>query len=159
MVLQERSLIDTLDGLDNIFLNAEKVNALRFVRRRSEAAEAEQLCKRLCISPSVLRVPVGAMSAVERQMVEIAKATRLARKVLILDEPTAPLSHGEIEALFGVIRGVARTGTGIVLITHHPGEPCATSSRPPSPGSVHCSPTRGRWTIPRAGPLHDVSRR
>jgi ABC-type sugar transport system ATPase subunit len=64
---------------------------------------------------------------VEQQMVEIAKAVRLATNVLILDEPTAPLSHREIDALFGVIRRVAALGAGIVLITHHLAEVFAVS--------------------------------
>jgi ribose transport system ATP-binding protein len=67
------------------------------------------------------------MTAVEQQMVEIAKAVRLARNVLVLDEPTAPLSHREIESLFGVIRRVAALGAGIVLITHHLAEVFAVS--------------------------------
>jgi ribose transport system ATP-binding protein len=59
------------------------------------------------------------MSPVEQQMMEIAKAMRLGRNVLILDEPTAPLSSREISTLFEVIRSVAALGVGIVLITHH----------------------------------------
>src|SRR6266851_2502841 len=36
MVLQERSLIGTLTGLDNIFLNAEHVNAIGLLRGQDE---------------------------------------------------------------------------------------------------------------------------
>jgi ribose transport system ATP-binding protein len=129
MVFQEQSLISTLSGLDNIFLNDEHLNALRLVSKRRETAEAEELCTRLGISPDVLERPVSDMSAVERELVEIAKAMRLARKVLILDEPTAPLSHREIETLFGVIRSVAATGTAVVLITHHLAEVFAVCDR------------------------------
>ncbi len=127
MVLQERSLIGPLTGLDNIFLNAELTNSVGLLNRRRETAEAEELLSRLDISPDVLRRTVSDMSAVQRQMVEIAKAMRLATTLLILDEPTAPLSHNEIDALFRVIRNAAATGTGIVLITHHLGEVFAIS--------------------------------
>jgi ABC-type sugar transport system ATPase subunit len=127
MVLQERSLISTLNGLDNIFLNAEHIGRGRVIRRRAELAEARTLCDRLGISHEVLDRRAADMTAVEQQMVEIAKAVRLASNVLVLDEPTAPLSHREIDALFGVIRRVAALGAGIVLITHHLAEVFAVS--------------------------------
>jgi ribose transport system ATP-binding protein len=119
MVLQERSLIRTLSGLDNIFLNAERVNRIRIVRRGEEMREAAELCHRLGISRTVLNKTVAEMSPVQQELVEIAKALRLAREVLILDEPTAPLTEREITILFRAIRNVAASGTGIVLITHH----------------------------------------
>jgi len=118
MVHQERSLIDSLDGLDNIFLNAEH-KRFGLLQRRSERAEAEDLCEQLGIDPAVLGMKAAAMSPVQQQMVEIAKATRSARSVLILDEPTAPLTHREIDALFQVIRRLAASGSGVVMITHH----------------------------------------
>jgi ribose transport system ATP-binding protein len=119
MVLQEHSLIGTLNGLDNIFLNAEPVNRLHLVRRGEETREARELCERLGISTTVLRRRAVDMSPVEQQMMEIAKAVRLSRTVLILDEPTAPLSRREINTLFDVVRSTAALGVGIVLITHH----------------------------------------
>ena len=129
MVLQERSLINTLTGLDNIFLNDELTTPLHMLRRGRETAEAEGLLSGLGISLGVLRRTVNEMSAVERQMVETVKAVRLAKTVLILDEPTAPLSHKEIDALFDVIRNAAATGIGIVLITHHLPEVFAVCER------------------------------
>ncbi len=119
MVFQEKSLIPTLNGLDNLFLNAEQKTPVRTVRRRTEFTEAEELCDLLGISPVLLKRRVSELSAVEQQLLEIAKALRLARKVLILDEPTAPLGHREIGMLFEVVRNVARRGTGVILITHH----------------------------------------
>lgn len=119
MVLQERSLIATLTGLDNIFLNAERNNRVGLVRSREEANEARKLCQQLGISTSVLKRFAMELSPVEQEMVEIAKAMRLARNVLILDEPTAPLTDREIKTLFQIIRNAASLGVGIVLITHH----------------------------------------
>jgi ribose transport system ATP-binding protein len=119
MVLQERSLIGTLSGLDNIFLNAEHLSRVGLVRTREEAAEAGRLCEQLGISRSVLKRLAMELSPVEQEMVEIAKAIRLARNVLILDEPTAPLTDREIKTLFQIIRNAASLGVGVVLITHH----------------------------------------
>jgi ribose transport system ATP-binding protein len=129
MVLQERSLIRTLSGLDNIFLNAESTNRIGTINRQAEEREAAGLCERVGISRSVLRKTVSDMSPVQQELIEIAKALRLARDVLILDEPTAPLAEREIETLFAAIRNVAVTGTGVVLITHHLAEVFAVADR------------------------------
>ncbi len=119
MVFQEKSLVQTLNGLDNLFLNDERRTRARSIQRRAEMAEAEELCARVGISPSLMQRRVSGLSAVEQQMLEIAKALRLASRVLILDEPTAPLGHREIGQLFAVVRNVARNGVGVILITHH----------------------------------------
>jgi ABC-type sugar transport system ATPase subunit len=120
MVFQEKSLIPTLNGLDNLFLNAEKKNpATRMIRRHEESQEAAELCRRLKISRSLLQRKVSELSAVQLQMLEIAKALRLARGALILDEPTAPLGNREIGLLFDIVRNIAAQGTGVILITHH----------------------------------------
>ena len=129
MVFQERSLIDTLNGLDNIFLNAELVNRIGLLKRDEEAVEARKLCERLGIEPSVLNRRVSDMSQLQQELVEIAKALRLAKTVLILDEPTAPLTAREAETLFDVMRNVASLGIGIVLITHHLNEVFAVSDK------------------------------
>lgn len=127
MVLQERSLIRTLNGLDNIFLNAEHTNRAGIVRRGQELEEAGELCRRLGISRSVLNRSIAEMSPVQQELVEIAKALRLGREVLILDEPTAPLAEREIAVLFRAMRNLADSGTGIVLVTHHLAEVFAIS--------------------------------
>jgi ribose transport system ATP-binding protein len=127
MVFQERSLVSTLSGLDNIFLNAERLNRIGIVDRRKETAEARLLCAQLGISPSILNRQTSEMSQLQQELVEIAKAMRLARTVLILDEPTAPLTDREIAILFEVIRKAAKLGLGIVLITHHLAEVFAIS--------------------------------
>jgi ribose transport system ATP-binding protein len=54
----------------------------------------------------------------ERQIVEIARALSGEAKLLILDEPTAALSHHEAEILFHFVRRLRRQGVAIVYITH-----------------------------------------
>lgn len=119
MVFQERSLIPTLNGLDNLFLNSEPLDQLHLVNQDREAQEAAALLEQLGIPRSLLRFRVSEMSTIEQELLEIAKALRLSDKVLVLDEPTAPLGRAEINRLFAFIRTVAARGTGIVLITHH----------------------------------------
>jgi len=118
MVFQDFSLAPTLSVLDNIFLGAEPVRALTLVDRDQELREASELLDRLGVVVD-LRAEVGRLGVGEQQMVEIAKALRLARTALLLDEPTAALSEREIDRLFGVLSEVRSLGIGIVFITHH----------------------------------------
>jgi ribose transport system ATP-binding protein len=127
MVMQERSLITTLTGIDNLFLNAERFNRLQFISVAKERAEVEGLIGQLGIDRSLLSTQVSDMSTIEQELIEIARALRLGSQVLVLDEPTAPLGREEISRLFAILRTIAARGTGIVLITHHLAEVFAVS--------------------------------
>jgi ribose transport system ATP-binding protein len=51
-------------------------------------------------------------------MVEIAKAVSCEPKILIMDEPTASLSHHETRLLLNLIKRLRERGIGIVYISH-----------------------------------------
>ena len=79
--------------------------------------EARRLLDRLGIDiPTTAKV--SSLSIGHRQLVEIAKALSIDAKLLVLDEPTASLSRGEAEKLFGLIRQLAHSGVGIVYVSH-----------------------------------------
>jgi ribose transport system ATP-binding protein len=122
MVMQERSLITTMTGIDNLFLNCERLNAFGCVDVRRQRAEIEVIIEQLGLKRSTLLMRVSDMSTVEQELIEIAKALRLGSQIIVLDEPTAPLGRGEIQRLFGVLRAIAARGTSIILITHDLGE-------------------------------------
>ncbi len=54
----------------------------------------------------------------QQQLVEIAKALAQNSRILIMDEPTSALSNAEVDALFDVIRDLARGGVAIIYISH-----------------------------------------
>ena len=54
-----------------------------------------------------------------QRRLEIARALALRPKLLLLDEPAAGLTHGEIEELIRLIRGLADRGVTIMLVEHH----------------------------------------
>ena len=58
-------------------------------------------------------LPVGV-----QQRVEIIKSLARDAKVLVLDEPTAVLTPQETDELMDIMRGLAKSGTSIVFITH-----------------------------------------
>ena len=55
----------------------------------------------------------------ELRFIEIARALMLRPRFLLLDEPGAGLSVGELDQLGELIRAVARCGTGVLVVEHH----------------------------------------
>ena len=55
----------------------------------------------------------------ELRFMEIARALMLGPRFLLLDEPAAGLSSDEIVRLGALIRQIAQTGTGVLLVEHH----------------------------------------
>lgn len=116
MVFQERSLVPDLSIVDNIFLGDE-IRRAGLVDKRAEVRETRRIFEQLAVelSPTAL---VAQLGIADQQMVEIAKALRLATCVLILDEPTAALTEREVQRLFSVVRQIASSGVGIVYVSH-----------------------------------------
>jgi branched-chain amino acid transport system permease protein len=56
----------------------------------------------------------------ELRFMEIARALMLRPAFLLLDEPAAGLSAEEIERLGALLLAVARAGTGVLVVEHHP---------------------------------------
>ncbi len=119
-VFQEFSLIPQMTVEENLFLGAEPT-AGRFLNKKELRAKAQQILDDLNfhISP---RARVDHLTRAEQQMVEIAKAFRADLSILILDEPTASLTHHETEQLFGLIAKLKEQGVGIIYITHRMAE-------------------------------------
>jgi ribose transport system ATP-binding protein len=72
---------------------------------------------------------VSSLSVARRHLLELAKAFAVSPRLLILDEPTAPLSQDSVELLFTAVRTLAARGTAIVYITHRLGEVRAIADR------------------------------
>lgn len=113
MVYQETSLVPQLTVAQNMMLGRERLfNSVRKVRNA-----ARQILQRLNfnVDPSLL---AGALSAAQRQMVEIARAVLNEARVIILDEPTAALTPEETEHLFDLMKSLQRRGVAIIFISH-----------------------------------------
>jgi ribose transport system ATP-binding protein len=65
-----------------------------------------------------LRARADELTVAQKHLLELAKAFALKPKVLILDEPTASLDQDATEMLFERIRGVVKSGTSVIYITH-----------------------------------------
>ena len=65
-----------------------------------------------------LRDRVELLTVAQKHLLEIAKALALKPKLLILDEPTAPLGQESVDLLFDRVRRSVAAGTAVVYITH-----------------------------------------
>ncbi len=61
---------------------------------------------------------MGDLTVGYQQMIEIAKAIQQDAKVLIMDEPSAPLTTSEVESMFKVCELLRSKGVSIIYISH-----------------------------------------
>jgi simple sugar transport system ATP-binding protein len=124
MVHQHFSLVSDLSVVDNLLLG----QARGILRRREFASQVVQLSDEfgLSVRPRAL---VQDLSVGERQRVEIVKCLMRRPRLLVLDEPTAVLLPEEIDGLLQVCERVAKSGCGIVLVTHKLAEIRRTAHR------------------------------
>ncbi len=119
MIYQELSLAPHLTVAENIFLGREprRGGLLKAIDSRRLNAEARRLLEDygFRIDP---QIPVGRLSAADRQLVEITRAIVEARRVIVMDEPTSSLTTHEVEELFRLIRDLKRRGLAIIFISH-----------------------------------------
>lgn len=118
MVYQDFSLIPTLSAAQNLFLAREPRRGRCFIDHRLCLEKASRLFSELGVDLDP-GLPVETLPIGSQQIVEIAKALSLSPSVLILDEPTASLSHAEIETLFALLRNLRDRGAAILIVTHH----------------------------------------
>ncbi len=117
VIYQELNLVQKLTVAQNIYLGHEPRIGAGFVATREMNARASEILRELGISIDP-RTPVETLGVAQKQMVEIAKALSRASRILVMDEPTAPLTQSEIEVLFRVIGRLKAQGLGVIYISH-----------------------------------------
>lgn len=120
-VYQDLSLCNNLDAVQNLFLGRELTGSGWFGRRIKRAeceVRAREVMTRMRLGNLSLSRPVGAMSGGQRQNIAIARSILWTPKVVILDEPTAALSHSAAEQVSILVRTLANEGLGIVIVSH-----------------------------------------
>lgn len=127
IIFQEFQDAPTLTVAENISLgrlpNRRGVVDWWAVRRRAQEI-LRQLEVDIDPDATVSALPMG-----ERQIVEIARSLSARARLLILDEPTAALSHHEALILFDFIRRLRSQGVAIIYITHRLDEVNAIADR------------------------------
>jgi len=114
---QEPLIFPDLDVTENIFAGHTKDGGGLFINWREKRKVARKLLDSLDLDIDE-RAPVKGMSVADQQMVEIICALSTDTKVIIMDEPTASLTLGEVKTLFGIINKLKGQGKAIVFISH-----------------------------------------
>ncbi len=117
-IYQEPSLYPDLSVLENIFMGRQPTKGLfGFIDWKTMRAEAEGVFRSIGVEID-LDAPAGSLSIANQQLVQIAKAFSQKAQILIMDEPTSPLSQRETEALFNIMCKLRDQGIAIIYITH-----------------------------------------
>lgn len=117
IIYQEFSSLPHLSIAENIFLGRQPRTPRGWIDWKQCYEESRRLLAQvgLAIDP---RTPVAKLKVAQQQMVEIAKALSKNARIIVMDEPTAPLTQREIDSLFQVIRDLKQQGVAVIYVSH-----------------------------------------
>lgn len=127
VIYQEFNLVPELSVAENVFLG-QKLTRGPAISRSLMNEKAKALMDEFGIDVDVTE-EVKNLTVAYQQLVEIAKTISSDVKVLIMDEPSAPLTNREIDALFGIVRRLREKGVAIIYISHRMEEIFALADR------------------------------
>ncbi|MDJ0626636.1 MAG: sugar ABC transporter ATP-binding protein [Rhodobacter sp.] len=114
---QETVLFDELSVAENIFLGHAPKGRFGLIDKDTMAARAREI-----LSDIGAKIEPGAtlkdLGTANKHLVAIARALSIDARVVIMDEPSAALSHTEIEELYELVEELKRQGKAILFISH-----------------------------------------
>jgi len=116
LIAQELSLVPALSVAENVFLGTEPRRA-GFLRRGALRRRYAELAGSVGFELDG-DAPAGRLRTADQQKVEILRALSRDASLIVMDEPTAALSRPDAARLHDIIRGLAGSGTTIVLVSH-----------------------------------------
>src|SRR5699024_6189915 len=120
LVHQEVRLAGALTVAENLFLGRERTRYGLIddsVMRRRAAEKLDEIGCHVAVNALVQDV-----SLADRQLIQIARALLEEHCVVILDEPTAVLTHDEVETLIDIVEALKARGVAVLFISHRLGE-------------------------------------
>jgi rhamnose transport system ATP-binding protein len=127
VVHQESVLFDNLSVAENILVDARPTRRglidWRTLRNRATAILAE------LDAPFGADRQVASLAIGEKHLVQIARGLSGNPRIMILDEPTASLSHREVEHLYRIVRQLQAQGCAVLFISHRFEEVFALADR------------------------------
>jgi ABC-type sugar transport system ATPase subunit len=124
-VYQDLALVSSLDAAENFFLRRELVRVrwlgpFAFVRKREMRRCASRAISDLHVQiPGIATKSIAHMSGGQRQAVAIARAAYWAKRVLILDEPTAALGVHEADMVLQLLNQIKEEKRISMLVISH----------------------------------------
>jgi ribose transport system ATP-binding protein len=114
VIYQDINLVTPMTVAENIYMG-RKMNSYYSKKKLNQLAEVLFAEYGFELKPDV---PVLSLSPAEQQMVVIAKAISNDCKIMIMDEPTAPLAAHEVDVLFNIIRKLKEKNITVIYISH-----------------------------------------
>jgi len=122
-VFQNLALAEDLDVPANIFMGREitrlNLGPLSILNHRAMRAQSVEMLSTTGVKIQDLSEPMRGMSGGQRRCVAIARAAGFAKKLIILDEPTAALGVQETARVEEIIRGLKARGVPLIIISHN----------------------------------------
>lgn len=116
VIYQEFNLMDTLSVAENVYMGRYpmKHGMVDYKKMREDTKKIFDSMN-VDIDPTAI---VADLSTAYMQLVEIAKSISKNLKILIMDEPTAPLTTAEVDVLFRIMKNLKERGVTILFISH-----------------------------------------
>ena len=122
-VYQTLALAEDLDVPANIFLGREitrlNLGPLSVLNHRAMREQSIDMLAKTGVSIQDMTESLRGMSGGQRQCVAIARAAGFAKKLIILDEPTAALGVQETAKVEEIIKGLKARGVPLIIISHN----------------------------------------
>ena len=114
---QETVLFDELSVAENIFLGHAPRTRFGLIDRRAMFTRAGEILESIGaeFDPGLRLRDLG---IAKKHLVAIARALSVDARVVIMDEPTAALSHKEIQELYELVEKLKAQGKAILFISH-----------------------------------------
>jgi ABC-type sugar transport system ATPase subunit len=129
LVPQELTLADDLSIAENISLGRMARTRGGWTDVRTMRSIAVDGLARLGVLDIDVDTPVGDLPVVLKSFVQIARALGEGARVLVLDEPTAPMSDAEVNRFLAVVDQIARSGIAVIYVSHRLDEVFRISTR------------------------------
>ena len=114
---QETVMFDELSVAENVFMGHMPAGNAGLIDRSEMLRRTADLLKRIDADFDA-GTPLKRLSVAQKHMVEIVRALSHDARVVIMDEPTAALSHAEIDELFQLVERLKAEGRAILFISH-----------------------------------------
>mgnify|MGYP001058536608 FL=1 len=117
LIHQEPQSFSHLSVAENIFMGHMDGNNFSQVKWENINKSSEKILSSigLEIDPKII---MEGLSIADQQMIEIAGALSKNSKILIMDEPTSPLTPNEVGKLFEIVNQLKSKGMAIIFISH-----------------------------------------
>jgi rhamnose transport system ATP-binding protein len=116
-IYQETVLFDDLTVAENIYLGHAPRNRFGLIDHAAMNAKARALLYGIGAHIDA-ELRLRDLGIASKHLVAIARALSIDAQVVIMDEPTAALSHKEIGELFALVEKLKSQGKAILFITH-----------------------------------------